>query len=239
MKTLTEAIDELQPWHQRIDLGSAITPGKWDVRRQVEFLLKEAPWPIRGRILDAGSNAGGISVELQSVVNSIVAVEKDTRYAKQFEFISEHVDVSKIEYRRESLFAAHMWGTFDVSLMLGLVYHFRHPQLFLDYCSRLKSTRFIFSTQHEVGDSPALINRKEYLKRDCMMGWHPTQSAMVGMLNSAGFFVDKIVPVLGSRSAAWTAGFTNSLYLFCTLEKPVQTDIECIVRLSEQKNFWL
>ena len=235
---LSEGIDGLRPWWQLIELAGRATPGKWDVRRQAEFLLKEAPWPVSGRILDAGANAGGISIELQSVADAIVAVEPNARYAKQFELVSRYVDTSKIEYRQESLFTAHMLGAFDVVLMLGLVYHFRHSQMFLDYCSNLKATRFVFSTQHETGDRPILLNRQEYHKKDHLMGWHPTQAAMVGMLNSAGFTVDKALPVMGSRPAAWAAGFTNSLYLFCTLEQPVHTDIDAIARLSATQAFW-
>ena len=200
--------------------------------------MQEAPWPVSGRILDAGANAGGISIELQSAADAIVAVDPDPHYARQFEFLSRHIDTSKISYRRESLFAAHKLGEFDVILMLGLIYHFRHPQLFLDYCANLKAKRFVFSAQHETGDDLTLLNRQQVLKRSHLMGWQPTQPAMVSMLNGAGFVVDKAVPVRGSRPAAWAAGFTNSLYLFCTLEQPVRTDIDAIARLSMTRNFW-
>lgn len=229
--SLPERIAELAPWYQRIDLAGTATPGKWDARRQAQFLLQEAPWPVSGRILDAGANAGGISIELQSAAAAIVAIETNPIYARQFEFLSRHIDTSKISYRRESLFTADKLGEFDVILMLGLVYHMRHPQLFLDYCSNLKAKRFVFSTQHEKGDSLTLLNRQQVHKSDHLMGWQPTQPAMVSMLNGAGFAVDKAVPVLGSRSAAWAGGFTNSLYLFCTLEQPVRTDIDAIARL--------
>ena len=239
MNTLAEAIDELQPWYQRINLGDATTPGKWDVERQAEFLMKEAPWPVSGRILDAGGNAGGVSIALQSQVDSIVCVEPNTRYVNQFKFVAEYVNTSKIEFKQISLYQSHELGAFDVILMLGLVYHTRHPQLFLDYCSNLKSRRFIFSTQHIAGDRLLLSNRKEvYKESPVMMGWTPTKSTMIGMLEDAGFVVNKAVPVLGNPSAAYAAGFTNSLYLFCTLERPSDTDIDSIVRLSECKNSW-
>ena len=231
---LPKEIDELKPWHQRISLDGMITPGNWDVERQAYFLMEEAPWPVSGRILDAGANAGGIAIYLQSIADTIVCVEPNVRYENQFRFISSHVDTGKIEYRRESLYKSHKLGEFSVILMLGLIYHFRYPQLFLDYCSNLKAKRFIFSTQHTPGDNLILRNRKDRFGpryNHVMMGWEPTQPAMIGMLKNAGFVVDKVVP------AAWKDGFTNTLYLFCTLEQPFRTDIESISRLFEYEVF--
>lgn len=232
---LQKQINELHPWHQRVNLGDATTPGKWDVERQAEFLVKESPWPLAGRILDAGANAGGIAVELQSqsTVGSIVCVEHSVRYANQFNLISQHVDVGKIEYRRESLFESHRLGDFNVILMLGLIYHFRHPQLFLDYCSNLDSEKFVFSTQHIPGDDLTMRNRQDILAKPYpyMMGWHPSQPTMLGMLMTAGFVVDKVC-------AVHDKSFTNSLYVFCTLDQPVQTDVESISAISRCKHFW-
>lgn len=230
--SLQERIDELRPWYQRVNLGGATTPGKWDVERQAEFLVKESPWPVTGRVLDAGANAGGLAVALQSTVDSIVCVEPDVRYVNQFRFISGHVDVGKIEYRQESLFDSHRLGDFNVILMLGLFYHFRHPQLFLDYCSNLTGERFVFSTQHVPGDDLTMLNRASIHKLGRMIGWHPSRPTIIGMLKSAGFSVDK------ASAVRWADGFTNSLYIFCTLEQPVRMDVEAISSLSGYKHFW-
>ena len=252
MNTLLERIDELRPWQQRIIIGGMTTPGMWDVESLAQFLKTEAPWPVQGRILDAGGNAGGISIELQPTADSIVCVDPDPHFADQYRFLSQHIDTGKIKYERESLFALHKQTYFDVVLMLGLFYHFRHPQMFLDYCSNLQTQRFIFSTQHIPGGGNILRNRIDigvvtrYVKKEfnvehiphITMGWHPTQSAMINMLKSSGFAVDKAVCVLDSPYAANAGNFTNSLYVFCTLESPVRTNIDAISQLAACEGFW-
>ena len=113
---------KLKPWHQKIAVNDGFRPGDWDAKKQAIFILQEAPWPISEKVLDAGANAGGVSIGLsQSGVKSIVAIESSDKYANQFKFLSENIDTSEIKFLNDTLFCAHNLGAFKVCLFLGLI----------------------------------------------------------------------------------------------------------------------
>ena len=126
-------------WHQLIRTDDGSTPGKWDVAKMANFIKDNAPWPIDGRVLDAGGNAGGISIELQDVADECLVLELSAVSAKQFEWVKARRDCSKVRFEHGNLFDAHEYGAFDVVLMLGLFYHFRYPQLFFGLLCRIES----------------------------------------------------------------------------------------------------
>ncbi len=175
---------------------------------------------------------GGISLALQEHASEIVAIESNARYANQFEFAKRYRDASKIDYINSSLFTAHSLGTFDIILMLGLFYHFRHPQLFLDYCAGLNCKRFIFSTQTRPSGAFELWNRRQIptLSQAKMMGWEPTRTAFAMMLEESGFIIDHAVSAPEKR-------FTNDWYVFCTL-KNNRNDAEELAKISRLAGFW-
>ncbi len=91
-----------------------------------------------------------------------------------------------------TLFNCHTLGQFDVILCLGLVYHFRHPQLVLDYLGNLGSTHLIISTQTYKSDKDVMINRSEITPKWVsperpLLGWHFSRSLFIKMLTTAGF----------------------------------------------------
>ena len=149
----------------------------------------------------------------------------------QFEALSRHIDTSKVAFRNDTLFIAHTLGTFDVALILGLFYHFRHPMLFLDYCSHIEADRFIFSTQVVDATRPIMWNRVGHsVFKGEVRGWQPERTMFSAMLGASGFQVD--------HACDAPAHFGNRHYVFCTRVKPVETDIDAIVRLSKFDGFW-
>src|SRR5690606_26654896 len=80
-------------------------------------------------------------------------------------------------------------------LCLGLIYHFRYPQLILDYLSSMQPAVLYISTQTDPSEKLILVNRRQpgvlrkgHLKSDVILtGWHPTRRLLERMLLWAGF----------------------------------------------------
>jgi len=234
--TLEQEMIALGPWSQIITLSNGIkTPGRWDAAAQSQFLLEESPFTISGRVLDAGGNAGGIAINLQDHVEAVDVLELGVKYKRQFDFISKLVDAHKVKFINDSLFTMHTMGHYDCILALGLVYHFRHPQLFLDYCAGVDCQRFIFSTQTTADDKASLTNMSEipaYAGRG-MLGWYPSKKAFTLMLEAAGFSINKAIAVNAAKKQ-----FTNSYYVFCEKANLLPVDLSCISTLSKCGSFW-
>lgn len=231
--SVTEMHD-LKPWHQLIPLdGGGATLGKWDTVKQAEMLLREAPWSMGKRVLDAGGNAGGISIALQQAVDQLVVLETNPLYKRQFDYVSQHRDTSRVEFIQGSLFTAHTMGSFDTALILGLLYHFRHPQMLLDYCSQLDCDQFVFSTQTNAGEGKYLWNRSQidaYSGRG-LLGWHPSHDALLEMLEAAKFRID-------GEFRIRDLSFTNDTYVFCTRVGRLGVDVDAICKLAASESFW-
>jgi hypothetical protein len=65
----------------------------------------------------------------------------------------------KLLVKKLGLFDAQQFKGFDVVLCLGLLYHFRYPQLVLDYLSTLEMDWLFLSTQVHPGTSLFMFNR--------------------------------------------------------------------------------
>ncbi|MEM1397976.1 MAG: methyltransferase domain-containing protein [Pseudomonadota bacterium] len=231
---LQQEMEDLSPWHQIIEIDGIKTPGRWDARQQADFLKANAPWPLGPTILDAGGNAGGISIYLQGNGRQLTVVESSARYEKQFQLAAEHGCAPNVSFVRQSLFDVHEMGAFDCVMMLGLFYHFRYPHMFLDYCAALDCTRFVFSTQTTKSDQLVLWNRsqiKAYESRG-FLGWQPSMKQFLMMLKASGFRIDADFSVDNKD-------FTNDYYVFCSKPERLEIDIPSIQKLSRSPSFWL
>ena len=81
-------------------------------------------------------------------------------------------------------------GTFDVVLMLGILYHMKHPLLALEKVRSVTKERLIMSTFVDMTWWPkpaAAFYEGSEANRDPTNWWGPNPAAVVGMLRAAGF----------------------------------------------------
>lgn len=194
MDDLISLIKQYGPWQQKLVFeDDIVSPGNWNPIKQFEVLSGYLPKDLSGvRVLDIGANAGGISFEFARQGAYVVALEPTPHYRKQAEFFLKYKGETNVEVFDTELFDAHKHGVFDIVLCLGLFYHFRHPQLVLDYLSTFVSDTLVVSTQTIEGSDLVMRNRRTYdetprARDKDLSGWEPTKSLFLRMLETAKF----------------------------------------------------
>jgi SAM-dependent methyltransferase len=153
------------------------------------------------KVLDIGANTCGLSIEIARRGAEVVALEPDpynVTYALSKSIVDEIVEKEKLKLTviKAGLFQAHDYKGFDAVLCLGLLYHFRYPQLILDYLSTLEMEWLFLSTQVHPGDELVLVNRVEpsikfpenfFNPSIILTGWHPTRPLLAKMLYCSKF----------------------------------------------------
>lgn len=210
--------------------GEAVFLGEWNSALLYKTLTDgdDAFW--RGkRVLDIGANTCGLSVEIARRGADVIALEPDPYnncFAKSQRHVDEIVRYESLQLKvvRKGLFDAQEYKGFDVVLCLGLLYHFRYPQLVLDYLSTLEMEWLFLGTQVSPGESLTLMNRVDqsipfpqgfYTESTVLSGWHPTRSLLEKMLEWAGF--TDVVSLTDTKYSfpSKPVGLTNSAYYRC------------------------
>src|SRR5512134_240849 len=128
-------VDALGEWFHNIDLAGVKTaPGHFlgDYPSVLwRHIAPGLPLNLAGKtVLDIGCNAGFYSIELKRRgAARVVGLDTSDRYLAQARFAAEVCGVD-IEFRRLSVYdIAKLAERFDIVLLMGVLYHLRHPLL--------------------------------------------------------------------------------------------------------------
>jgi tRNA (mo5U34)-methyltransferase len=205
---LRSRVDQLT-WFHRIDLGNGIvTPGMDKSARKLRALRLP---PLSGKsVLDLGANDGYFSFAAEKAgASRVLAVDSfcwngtapggQTRAT--FDLAREALD-SNVEALEADLFdlAPEAVGTFDVVLMLGVLYHLRDPLLGLAHAAALTRETLVVETLVDLvwtqRPAAAFYPGDDVRIGDDTNWWGPNPPAVVGMLRACGF---DDVEVIGPR----------------------------------------
>jgi len=200
-------IRELAPWWHRIDLGNGLVTkdaslleepvdhpqALWERVRQV------TPVSYTGaHVLDVGCNAGYCSFAAEKLgAARVVGVDSVSRHIAQARFVKK-VSRSKVEFRQLSAYDIRpKLGKFDIVLLLGVVYHCRHPLLVLDRlrkvtegCLVVESATFLGGRPEELCglSAPPLWLVDNPPGSEELFNWFvPSPEALTAMLRACGF----------------------------------------------------
>ncbi|MGK2954752.1 MAG: class I SAM-dependent methyltransferase [Solirubrobacterales bacterium] len=216
--------------------GQELFAGMWDPKMLAAILTRDDPGFWQGRrVLDIGANTGGLSVELARMGAIVTVAEPDpfrNTLAQTHELLlrlreDEQLDLT---IERKTLFECHTLPRHDVVLCLGLMYHFRYPQMLIDYLSSLRPEFLFISSQTHPSTELALFNRAGILSKDhfpddlVLTGWHPTRPLLERMLKWAGFIEVESLTKEPFDFPRKPPGATNSAYYKARLSNPVDPE---------------
>ena len=201
-------------WYHRIEVAPGIvTPG---VNASPEVLATlELPEDCSGlRALDIGARDGFFSFELERRGADVLALDYMAATDTGFAIASELIG-SKVEYRVGNVYdlTPEEFGTFDIVLFLGVLYHLRNPLLALDRV-RSVSSGSMWIESHVIDQAlldpatgnfeqlgavaPALADRpimqfypRDALNADATNYWAPNMACLLAMLDEANFTVER------------------------------------------------
>jgi tRNA (mo5U34)-methyltransferase len=206
MRNLAEEVMSVPLWWHSIDLGEGVvTPG----HKSPEML--NAEWQqlqigdLSGMsVLDIGAWDGWFSFRAeQAGAERVIALDWRDGEARRGFDVARAALGSTVEYVVADFMSNDLGslGEFDLVLFLGVLYHLREPIIGLERLARLTRRHALIETEAiTVGGSPGASICEFYpfgeLYGDTTNWWTPTETALVGMCNLAGFpEVNALVPV--------------------------------------------
>jgi tRNA (mo5U34)-methyltransferase len=212
---LAEQIEKLGPWFHNLDLNGIKTAPhhflgdypavKW------KFFEQAIPGDLRGRsVLDIGCNGGFYSIEMKRRgAGRVVGIDHDEDYLRQARFASK-VSGFDIEFQRLSVYDVGRLGEqFDLVLLLGVLYHLRHPLLALDLLHEHVTRDLLvfqslmrgspetesYATNYQLWETdvfeqatyPKMSFVEHEYSNDPTNWWIPNRACAEAMLRSAGF----------------------------------------------------
>lgn len=203
-------------WHHRIPIAQGIvTPGAQDTEAMLAQLA--LPDDCSGmRVLDIGARDGFFSFEVERRgAAEIVSLDNVASDITGFDVAKELLS-SKAQYVVDNVYnlTVEEYGTFDLVLFLGVIYHLRHPLLALDHIwdvCKPGAQMFVESHMIDEGfvDDAGNFHQLDHFHPDLrlfplveffpdrMLGndftskWAPNQRALRGMLGASGFDVTR------------------------------------------------
>jgi tRNA (mo5U34)-methyltransferase len=209
---------ELSPWFHNLHLPDGVQTApdhplgdfpswKW------QQIAPHLPDDLSGvRALDIGCNAGFYSFELARRGADVVAIDIDEHYLRQARWAAARLDLLEtIEFRQAGVYElARMRERFDLVLLLGVLYHLRHPLLALDIVAERLAGTLVLQTLTLPGDArlqtphdlpldrrermrdpgwPAMAFIEHELAGDATNWWAADRACVEAMVRSCGLRV--------------------------------------------------
>src|SRR5262249_23887281 len=151
-------------------------------------------------VLDVGCNAGFFSVEMKRLgASRVVGIESSSQFLEQAKLVRE---VLELDFDLQAMGLYDLTpdlGTFDVTLLLGVVYHLKHPLRGLERAAAVTKGVLVVesaiiqpsgrpSTQKYLGPSHELLFVENGVGHEGFFNWFiPTLDCLRAFLKAIGF----------------------------------------------------
>jgi tRNA (mo5U34)-methyltransferase len=197
---LKSQIDAEDYWFHRIELpGGLVTPG-WSFPKVEKLPYFGLPDDLTGmRVLDVGSAEGFFSFEAERRgAAEVVAIENYPPMARKFQ-ICRAAFGSRARSHLASVYelSPKTFGTFDLVLFYGVLYHLRHPLLALEKIHSVLTGTLLMQTVtcadsgeaamaefHPFGIQSGPADNRSH---DPTCFWFPNSACCIAMLEHVGF----------------------------------------------------
>lgn len=215
---LEREIAELGPWFHNLHLPGGLQTApdhrlgdfpafKWNQ------IAPHLPQNLTGwTALDIGCNAGFYSFELVRRGARVTAIDVDRRYLRQARWASARLGFAdRIDFRQMQIYELPKLGrTYDLVLLMGVLYHLRYPVLGLDIVSNLVNLALVVQSLTTPGVEvvqappnlgmderdrmrepgwPAMSFIEHELEGDPTNWWAPNHACMEALLRTCGMRV--------------------------------------------------
>jgi tRNA (mo5U34)-methyltransferase len=216
---LEERIEALGPWFHNINLRGVWTApdhflGDYPGAKFKRF-ASHIPADLSGKsVLDIGCNAGFYSIEMKRRgASRVLGIDSDERYLAQARLASDALGYEDIEFAKLDAYDVGVIGErFDLVILMGVLYHLRHPLLALDlihehvagdlllFQSMQRGSRHVLPLEDDYefeetdlffeSGFPKLHFVERQYSNDWTNWWVPNRACTEAMLRSAGFVID-------------------------------------------------
>jgi len=206
-----EMVNQHSRWFHTIEVGHGInTPGTHDSKRKLERL--QMPDDLTGwSVLDIGANDGFFSFVAEGRgATRVLAADYphwtgDIEYygignARKGQFeIARELRGSSVEDRTISVYniTREELGSFDLVLMLGVLYHLVHPTVGLERAVQLADKLVIIETglhrDNPRTETPMMYFTPAKYDNDPTNWWYPNPQCVMDMMKTFG--CEKVIPV--------------------------------------------
>jgi SAM-dependent methyltransferase len=202
---IREKIDGFPYWHFAFDLKGNLTrecyPYRQAWRKEYFFdpLVELLGGTLEGkRVLDLACNAGFWSLcAIEAGCDYVLGIDHQQMHVEQANFVFEvkEVDKSRYDFIAGDIFATDLtrFGTFDVVLCPGLVYHITKPMELMEKISAVNSDLLMIDTRLADLPGSALSIRHGGRKM------HPTKEAVRDLAQQCGYSVSVLKPHFGGE----------------------------------------
>lgn len=208
---IIEKINSVEHWYHQIEIKPGIvTPGINNSAKVLELL--DIPPNCSGmKVLDIGTRDGFFAFEFEKRGAEVVGVDYFPSDRTGFKIAAELLN-SKVTYIQDNIYniSKEKYGSYDIVLALGLIYHLRDPLGALDIIRDICENELYLETQvidnafllpngnsvelnsisHKLEEIPIMqFYPKDSLNKDFSNYWAPNMKCMVDMLTETKFSI--------------------------------------------------